>query len=339
MKFVDEVSVSAISGRGGAGCVSFLREKYVPKGGPDGGDGGKGGDVIFKATRRLSTLLDLRYNRINKAKNGAPGAGRDRHGGDGGNLIVKVPVGTVISAPESGEVLADLITDGQTYLAAKGGRGGKGNAFFKSSTRQAPRFAQPGEDAEECDLKLELKLLADVGIIGFPNAGKSTLISKISAAKPKIADYPFTTLVPNLGLVRYKDQRSFVVADIPGLVEGAHEGTGLGIRFLKHVERTALLIHVVDFSEFSGRKPLEDFDIINRELENFSTDLAKSPQVVALNKIDLLAERKELAQVVKKIEKKGYPVFPISAISGEGVSDMLDKVAENYFRLREDEEE
>lgn len=335
MKFVDEVQIKAISGHGGAGCVSFRREKYIPRGGPNGGDGGKGGDVIITAHARLNTLLDLRYNKVNAAKKGEPGGGRDCHGKSAEDLRVAVPVGTVIKDAETGVQLIDLIEDGQTFIAAKGGRGGKGNAHFVSSTRRSPRFAQPGEEGEEIELRLELKLLADVGIIGFPNAGKSTLISKISEAKPKIADYPFTTLTPNLGVVRYKEFGSFVVADIPGLVEGAHKGTGLGIRFLKHIERTSLFIHVIDISGFTDRDPLKDFDIINRELKEFNPALADNPQIIALNKLDLLADRSGTDEIKNKLSKKGYKVFSISAATGEGLPVFIDAVAELFFRKKE----
>lgn len=335
MKFVDEVQIKAISGHGGAGCVSFRREKYIPRGGPNGGDGGKGGDVIITAHARLNTLLDLRYNKVNAAKKGEPGGGRDCHGKNAEDLRVAVPVGTVIKDAETGVQLIDLIEDGQTFVAAKGGRGGKGNAHFVSSTRRSPRFAQPGEEGEEIELRLELKLLADVGIIGFPNAGKSTLISKISEAKPKIADYPFTTLTPNLGVVRYKEFGSFVVADIPGLVEGAHKGIGLGIRFLKHIERTSLFIHVIDLSGLTDRDPLKDFDIINSELTEFNPALANNPQIVALNKVDLLGDRTGVDEIKEVLLKKGYKVFPISAATGEGLPLFIDAVAELFFRKRD----
>lgn len=331
MKFIDEVNITVISGNGGSGCVSFRREKYIPRGGPDGGDGGKGGDVIIKAMSRLNTLLDLKYNKMNVAKKGQPGRGRDCHGKDAADLVINVPVGTVIKDAETGEELVDLIEDGALFVAAKGGRGGKGNAHFTSSTHRAPRFAQPGEEGESRDLKLELKLLADVGIIGFPNAGKSTLISRISKAKPKIADYPFTTLTPNLGVVRYKDFSSFVVADIPGLVEGAHLGTGLGIRFLKHIERTSLFVHMIDISGFTERDPLKDFDIINKELKEFSKDLIKNPQIVALNKVDSVTDKALVEEIADPLRKRGYPVFAVSAVTGEGLDELIDKMAELLF--------
>ena len=338
MKFVDEVEIFTSSGHGGAGCVSFRREKYIPLGGPNGGNGGKGGDVIIKATRRLTTLLDLKYKKDYRAKNGDSGSGRDMHGKDAADIIINVPVGTVVKDAETGEIKEDLVEDGQVFVLALGGRGGMGNAHFTSSTNRSPRYAQPGEEGEEFHLRLELKLLADVGIIGFPNAGKSTLISKISAAKPKIADYPFTTLVPNLGVVQYKDFKNFVVADIPGLIEGAHTGAGLGIRFLKHVERTSVFIHMLDVSGFTEREPLADFDIINRELKEFNPQLSVNPQVVALNKVDVLPDREGLAEMKEALSSKGYRVFCISAATGEGVGELLDAVAEIYFKEKEKEE-
>ena len=339
MKFVDEVEIFASSGHGGAGCVSFRREKYIPLGGPNGGNGGKGGDVTIKATRRLTTLLDLKYQKDYRAKNGDAGSGRDKHGKDADDIIISVPVGTVVKDVETGEIKEDLVEDGQAFALAKGGRGGMGNAHFTSSTNRSPRYAQPGEEGEEFHLRLELKLLADVGIIGFPNAGKSTLISKISAAKPKIADYPFTTLVPNLGVVQYKDFKNFVVADIPGLIEGAHTGAGLGIRFLKHVERTSVFIHMLDVSGFTEREPLNDFDIINGELKEFNAQLSVNPQIVALNKVDVLPDREGLKEMKDALSSKGYRVFCISAATGEGVGELLDAVAEIYFKEKEKTED
>lgn len=337
MKFVDEVSIRVFSGNGGKGCVGFRREKYIPRGGPDGGDGGKGGDVTIKATRRLRTLLDLKYQKENRAKNGEAGKGKNCHGKDGVNLIVPVPVGTLITDINDGEVVADLIEEGQEYVAARGGRGGKGNAHFASATRQTPRFSQPGEEGEEGELKLELKLLADVGIIGFPNVGKSTLISRISAAKPKIADYPFTTLVPNLGVVQYKDFKNFVVADIPGLIEGAHEGAGLGVRFLKHVERTSFFIHIIDVSGFTERDPLKDYNVINEELREFNSALANNPQVVVLNKVDVVADRECLKELKQYFDDQNREVYTISAVTGEGVDELVDAVAERFFEGKYDE--
>ena len=266
VRFIDEAKIYVRSGRGGRGCVSFRREKFVPRGGPDGGDGGNGGDVILVAQRNVSSLLDHRYRQHYIAQNGEHGKGKNQHGKNAPPLIVPVPVGTVVKDFYTGEILGDMVEEGQTLVVARGGRGGRGNARFATSTNQAPRYAEPGEEGEERTLLLELKLLADVGIVGFPNAGKSTLISRISAARPKIADYPFTTIVPNLGVVRYNEGKTFVVADIPGLIKGAHEGAGLGIRFLKHIERTRLLIHLLDLSPLTGRNPIEDYHVLNEEL-------------------------------------------------------------------------
>ena len=334
MKFIDEASIFAKAGDGGKGCVSFRREKYVPKGGPDGGNGGRGGDVVFLVEGRMASLLDLRYKKEYEAERGQHGMGSLCTGRDGLDLVIKVPVGTMIKDAETGEQLADLVEDGQKFLACKGGRGGKGNAHFATSTHQTPRFAQPGEPGEERRSKLELKLLADVGIIGFPNAGKSTLISHISAAKPKIADYPFTTLVPNLGIVEFGDYGGFVVADIPGLIEGAHEGKGLGIKFLKHVERTSIFIHVIDISPFTGRDPREDFEVVNRELRVFNPELARRPQVVALNKLDVTESAEALPELLKFFGKLDIKVFPISAATGKGLNDLVNFVGNKVMETR-----
>jgi GTP-binding protein len=326
VKFIDEAKIYVKAGDGGRGCVSFRREKYVPKGGPDGGNGGGGGDVIIIAEGRLSSLLDFRYRREYKAERGQHGMGSMCNGKNGLDLRIKVPVGTVVKDAETGDVLADLVEDGQEYLCSRGGRGGKGNAHFATSTHQTPRFAQPGEPGEERTLKLELKLLADVGIIGFPNAGKSTLISHISAAKPRIADYPFTTLAPNLGIVKFGEFGGFVVADIPGLIEGAHEGKGLGVRFLKHIERTSMFIHMIDLSPASGRDPKEDFEVVNRELKAFKPELADRPQVVALNKTDLPEATEKVLALLKFFEGLGIKVFPISAATGKGLKELVNYV-------------
>lgn len=280
MKFIDEVKIRVIAGDGGRGCVSFRREKFVPRGGPNGGNGGKGGDVIVRADPQLTTLLDLRYQKQYKAGRGEHGLGKDQHGKTGQDRIIKVPVGTIIRAAGTGELIGDLRESGQQVVVAAGGRGGKGNAHFVSSTHRSPRFAQPGEPGEDKELEIELRLLADVGIIGLPNAGKSTLIAAISAVRPKIADYPFTTLVPNLGVVGYGEGKSFVVADIPGLIEGAHEGHGLGHKFLRHVTRTSLLIHLLDASNIGEKDPLAEWNTVNRELELFDPELGKKPQIV-----------------------------------------------------------
>lgn len=327
MQFVDEVKIYVRSGDGGAGCVSFRREKFIPFGGPDGGDGGDGGDVIIEAAPGLSTLLDLKQRPHQKAERGRHGMGKDRHGASGDDLTIKVPVGTVIKDAETGEILADLSESRERVVILKGGRGGQGNARFKTSTNRVPRFAQPGEPGEEKCLRLELKLLADVGLLGFPSVGKSSLITKISAARPRIADYPFTTLVPNLGVVAYKNFRSFVVADIPGLIEGAHEGAGLGHRFLRHVERTRILLHLLDPCRTHDSDPIRDYEILNRELAQFDEDLAARPQVVVVNKIDLPDVRELITVMRPYFEERGISIFPISAVTGEGIPELLDEIA------------
>jgi len=304
MQFVDYVKIYVKAGDGGRGCVSFRREKYVPRGGPDGGDGGKGGDVIIKASSDLHTLLDYRYKKIYKAERGEHGKGSNMTGRDGEDLIIKVPVGTVIKNMETNKIIADLDEEGKSIVIAKGGRGGLGNTHFATSTNQAPRYAQPGQKGEELWIILELKLLADVGLIGLPNAGKSTLISVISSAKPKIADYPFTTLTPVLGVVKYGDHQSFVVADIPGLIEGAHRGTGLGHQFLRHVERTSMLLHLVDVSDFIDSDPVENFEKIQKELELYNPSLIKKPLAVAGTKIDLAHKANRLNKLREYCEKR-----------------------------------
>jgi GTP-binding protein len=331
MQFVDEVKIFVASGHGGAGCVSFRREKFIPFGGPDGGDGGKGGDVIFEVTSAISTLLDLRYRPHQKAERGHHGMGKNRHGAKGEELVILVPPGTVVKDAETGDILADLTTAGERVILFKGGRGGQGNARFASSTNKAPKFAQPGEEGVECWLRLELKLMADVGLLGFPSVGKSSLIAKISAARPKIADYPFTTLVPNLGVVAYKNYRSFVIADIPGLIEGAHEGAGLGLRFLRHVERTDLLLHILDLSWMPDRDPIREYQALNREMVLFSKELGQKRQIVVVNKIDLPNVRENLPEVLPWFEERGIRVFPISAATGEGIESLLDEVARNIW--------
>jgi GTP-binding protein len=329
--FVDEVDVLAAAGDGGRGCVSFRREKYVPRGGPDGGDGGHGGSVYLVADPQLNTLVKFRYHPEFKAPRGAHGQGSNRTGRSGRDLDIEVPVGTVVSvADEGGRLeLADLAHPGDRALVAAGGRGGRGNARFVTATNQAPRRADPGEAGQRVRLHLRLKLLADVGLVGFPNAGKSTLISRISAARPKIANYPFTTLVPNLGVVDLDADRSFVVADVPGLIEGAHRGHGLGHRFLAHVERTKVLVHLVDVSSSSGREPVEDFGVIQRELSLYAPEtangrtLADWPQIVAPTKLDALDEPERLARLVRHVEGIGLSCHPISAVTGEGVPALL----------------
>ena len=331
--FVDEVEIEVKSGDGGNGIVAFRREKYVPRGGPSGGDGGRGGSVVIESDGRLSTLLDFRYKRKYKAERGGDGGPSDMTGAKGQDLVLRVPVGTQVYDAETGDLLADMVGEGERVVVAKGGRGGRGNARFATSVRRAPQFAENGEPGEELSLRLELKLLADVGLIGFPNVGKSTLIAQVSAARPKIADYPFTTLVPNLGVVRVDEYRSFVMADIPGLIEGAHTGAGLGDRFLRHVERTRLLLHVIDVSGFTGRDPAEDFEVINRELRLYSPELAELPQAVALNKIDLSSARETAEQLAVVLEARGFKVFLISAATGEGVQPMIYFLGDELEKL------
>lgn len=323
MQFVDHVKVYVKAGDGGRGCVAFRREKYVPLGGPSGGDGGRGGHIIFRASRELNTLLDLRYQREYKAKRGQHGMGKKMHGKDGEDRIIPVPVGTIIKDADTEEVLADLDSEGAETIIAKAGRGGQGNAHFATPTRQAPKFAQPGEEGEEKNLIIELKLLADVGLIGLPNAGKSTLISVISSARPKIADYPFTTLTPNLGVVKLKDFRSFVVADIPGLIEGAHRGAGLGFQFLRHVERTSLLLHLVDASDMSDSDSVEDLKKINKELELYNSNLLKKTQAVVGTKTDIAIDKKRLRKLAKYCKSKKIDFFPVSAVTGKGIKELL----------------
>jgi GTPase len=326
MKFVDEVKIFVRAGHGGPGCVSFRREKFVPRGGPDGGEGGKGGDVIFRAAESHRTLLDLKYQQQYLAKNGGHGSGNNRSGKSAEDLEIVVPVGTVFKDAETAEVLADLSAAGQTYIAAYGGIGGKGNAHFSTSTHQTPRFAQEGMPGDERWLKLELKLLADVGIVGYPNAGKSTFISRVSAARPKIADYPFTTLTPHLGVVKFLDSKSFVLADIPGLIVGAHEGHGMGIKFLKHVERTSLLLHIIDISTEPDINAWSNYEVINKELGFYNPELLEKPQIVALNKIDLPYVKEQAKKEVVIFKKKGIMLYPFSAITGEGLQEILKKI-------------
>jgi GTP-binding protein len=327
---IDNVKITIKSGDGGNGCVSFRREKYVPKGGPNGGDGGKGGNIIFKADNSLATLIDFRYKRTYKAQNGVNGMGGDKTGKTGKDSIIRVPCGSIIKDAVSGNILADLTEDGEEYLAAKGGNGGRGNARFATSTNQAPREAEHGIKGREREIEIELKLIADVGLVGLPNAGKSTLISKISAARPKIADYPFTTLQPNLGIVSYKDYQSFVVADIPGLIEGAHTGKGLGIRFLKHIERTKVLIFLIDASQIADKKnKKEDYDILINELESYDRKLLDKPRIICFSKIDTLSDgqKKDLSKIkfTKGRSKEKFPILKISAVSGENIKKFLDE--------------
>jgi GTPase len=332
MKFVDEVRIEVKGGDGGHGCVAFRREKYIEKGGPSGGDGGHGGSVFFEADPQLTTLLDFRYLQHHHARSGQHGMGSDCNGKNAEDLVLRVPVGTLVRDEATGEVIHDLSVAGERFIAAKGGRGGLGNINFATSTRQTPRFAQDGTPGELKSLILELKLLADVALIGFPNAGKSTLISRISRAKPKIADYPFTTLVPNLGVVQYKDRLSFVVADIPGLIEGASEGVGLGHQFLRHVERCRVLVHMLDMSSvLEDRNPATDFATLNRELARYSPTLAKKPQVVVANKLDLPYAREALPKFVAAMKKKKIHVLEMSGVTGEGIPAVLDAVAKILY--------
>ena len=322
MQFIDEVKISVEAGHGGRGCMSFRREKYVPRGGPDGGDGGPGGDVVMVADPQLTTLLDLRYQRLYRADRGVHGKGKDQHGRRAEDKVIAVPVGTIVRDGATGEIIADLNVAGERVVVAKGGKGGRGNARFVSSTNRSPRKVQPGLPGEEKELDIELRLLADVGIIGLPNVGKSTLISVISAARPKIADYPFTTLVPNLGVVSYGEGHSFVVADIPGLIEGAHRGEGLGHKFLRHVSRTSLLIHLLDATRVSEKDPLADWRAINAELELFDPALAAKPQIVVANKIDVTEARASVALLQREFLSKGIFFCAISAVTGEGLPEL-----------------
>ncbi|OQA11241.1 MAG: GTPase ObgE [Firmicutes bacterium ADurb.Bin373] len=330
--FFDQAKIYVKGGDGGNGCVAMRREKYVPEGGPWGGDGGRGGDVIFRADEGLRTLVDFRYKRHYKAARGRHGEGKNMHGASGGDLIIRAPVGTLIRDDDTGELLADLVKNGQEVVIARGGRGGRGNARFATPHNKAPKMAEKGEPGEERWLNMELKLLADAGLAGFPNAGKSTLISRVSAARPKIADYPFTTISPNLGVVRVEDERSFVMADIPGLIEGAHAGSGLGHDFLKHLERTRLLIHVIDTAGSGGRDPVDDFLVINRELSLYSPELGRMPQVIAANKMDLAGAADNLLRL-KEAYGLDYEIFPVSAATGAGLDKLIYRVAELIEKL------
>lgn len=322
--FADRAKIFVRSGKGGDGHVSFRREKYVPNGGPDGGDGGKGGDVIFVVDEGLNTLTDFRHIRKYKAGDGEEGGKKNCRGKDGQDIIIKVPAGTVIKEAESGKVIADMSGDNKRQLLLKGGRGGNGNQHYATSTMQAPKYAQPGQPAQELELALELKVIADVGLVGFPNVGKSTLLSRVTNARPKIANYHFTTLNPNLGVVDLEDAKGFVIADIPGLIEGASEGIGLGHEFLRHIERTKCIIHIVDAASTEGRDPIADIYAINKELEAYNPEIAHRPQVIAANKIDVIyGEDDPVARIRSEFEKQGVRVFPISAVSGQGVKELL----------------
>lgn len=337
--FIDRVKIRVTAGDGGNGVTAFRREKFVAKGGPSGGDGGRGGDVWLEAGEGYNTLLHLRYNPEHHAQRGRHGEGSQKSGKDGEDVTVMVPVGTQVFDAETGDLLFDFTENGQRFLAAEGGRGGFGNTHFKSSTNQAPRYHQDGGEGEYRELQLELKLIADVGLLGFPNAGKSTLISVISAAKPKIADYPFTTLEPNLGVVNVSDYKTFVVADIPGLIEGASEGAGLGDRFLRHVERTKLLLHLVDVSSASGRDPVEDYETINRELAKYDEDLAQRPQVVVATKMDALDDPERLEKLRARAKRDRRRFFEISSATREGVQELVYSVSKLLDDMKAREKE
>lgn len=329
--FIDEAIIYVKAGNGGDGCVAFRREKYVPRGGPSGGDGGRGGHVFMESTDQLNTLINFRYQPRFKAERGGHGEGNNCHGRDGEDVVIRVPVGTLVYDADTSGMVHDFQTTGERICLARGGRGGYGNAHFVSATHQVPRQADPGGIGDERTIRLELKLLADVGLVGFPNVGKSTLISRISAAKPKIADYPFTTLTPNLGVVSVGD-RSFVVADIPGLIEGAHEGHGLGDQFLRHIERTKVLAHLIDLSDATGRDPVEDFKAINRELELYDPTLLKRRQVVVATKLDVLQDERRLTRLKEWCRKKRLKLIPISAVTGEGIPRLI-KVLSQELQL------
>ena len=334
MKFIDEAEVHVRAGDGGRGCIAFLREKYKPHGGPSGGDGGDGGDVVLVVDPGLTTLLDFKFQPLIKAGRGEHGRGKQQYGKRGADHEVRVPPGTIVRDAESGDLLADLRQAHLRCIVAHGGRGGRGNMHFATPTNQAPRYAQPGTPGEERHLRLELHLMADVGLVGYPNVGKSTLISRVSAARPRIADYPFTTLVPHLGVVRFDDEGSFVLADIPGLIEGGHRGLGLGHRFLRHVSRTSLLIHLIDLSGLTGRDPLADYDAINHELQAFDAKLGERPQIVVANKLDLQEARDHFAATQQRLAARGVELWAISAATGEGVAALMREVGRRWRALR-----
>lgn len=335
--FVDYVKIHVRAGDGGDGSVSFRREKYIPNGGPDGGDGGDGGSILFEASEDLHTLMDFRFKKKFIAERGEDGKGQKRFGRRGQDLIIKVPVGTVIRDEETGLVIADLNTKGEKRIIARGGRGGKGNVHFATATRQAPKFARQGQKGQERSLILELKSIADVGLVGFPNVGKSTILSILSAARPKIADYHFTTLKPSLGVVRVREDASFVMADIPGIIEGAHEGVGLGLKFLRHIERTRLLLHVIDVSGLEGRDPIEDFESIRGELQKYSEKLVDKPQLIAANKMDIPGAEDNIERLKAQLGPQGYKVFPVSAAQNKGFKPLLDEIIRMLSQIPEPE--
>lgn len=335
MHFIDEVRLLVKAGDGGRGCVSFLREKYKPRGGPNGGDGGDGGSVVLRVDPQLNTLLDLAHRKHLRAERGEHGRGKDQHGKNGQDLIVRVPPGTLVYDEETGILLADLRTATETVIVAKGGKGGKGNAHFATSTNRAPRFAQPGLPGEERSLRLELRLLADVGLVGFPNTGKSTLISAVSAARPRIADFPFTTLTPHLGVVRYSEEKTFVMADVPGLIEGAHEGQGLGVRFLRHISRTSVLVHLLDISD-PERDPWRDYQVINHELASFDPALLLRPHLTVVTKLDLPATRSRFPDVQTFFADHGVDIVAISAVTGEGIKNLVQQIAQTLEHYKKE---
>ncbi|NLM04639.1 MAG: GTPase ObgE [Clostridiales bacterium] len=337
--FVDKAEIHLKAGKGGNGMVAFRREIYVPSGGPAGGDGGRGGSIIFEVDEGMRTLMDFRYKKQYTAPNGEDGKSKNMNGKDGEDLILRVPPGTVIREAKTGKLIADLVKPGDRKVVAQGGRGGKGNTHFKTATRQAPRFALAGEHGDELSVILELKMIADVGLVGFPNVGKSTILSIVTSANPKIANYHFTTLKPNLGVVKTKYGDSFVLADIPGLIEGAHEGVGLGHEFLRHVDRTKLLIHVIDVSGIEGRNPIDDFYKINDELKLYSTKLIEKPQVVAANKVDILQSTEHLKALEEELKKLDIRVFPISAATNKGIDELFTYVATMLKEIEENYEE
>ena len=331
--FIDKAKIFIKAGKGGNGAISFRREKYVAAGGPDGGDGGRGGNVVFRVELGMTTLMDFKYKRKYAAQNGEDGQRRRRKGKSGDDIIIKVPQGTVVRDVESNRIIADLSTPDKDYVLAKGGNGGWGNDHFATAVRQVPNFAKNGQPGDEREIFLELKLLADVGLVGFPNVGKSTVLSRTTKADPKIANYHFTTLEPNLGVVDLGDHRSFVLADIPGIIEGASEGVGLGHEFLRHIERTRILVHVVDVSSIEGRNPIEDFDIINSELSKYDMALEERPQIIAANKTDIIQDEAAYEEFLAEMKKRGYEVYPISAATGAGVDELMQKVYEELSKL------
>ena len=331
--FIDKAKIFIKAGKGGNGAISFRREKYIAAGGPDGGDGGKGGNVVFRVELGMTTLMDFKYKRKYAAQNGEDGMRRRRKGRSGDDIIISVPQGTIVKDAKSGRIIADLSTPDKDYILARGGNGGWGNDHFATAVRQTPNFAKNGQPGDEREIILELKLLADVGLVGFPNVGKSTILSRTTKADPKIANYHFTTLEPNLGVVDLGDHRSFVLADIPGIIEGASEGVGLGHEFLRHIERTRILIHVVDVSSIEGRNPIEDFDIINSELSKYDMSLEDRPQVIAANKTDIIQDENIYNEFLAEMKKRGYEVYPISAATGAGVDELMQKVYEELSTL------